>query len=117
MQQVAGGQYKTVVMQAAAVATGDGTAMVCTDAESGSFKKLAVQVQGITTATVTWEVTIDGTNWKGILVAPVTTGTAALTATADGIFTVDVTGMLQFRARISAWTSGTITVTGVLVAV
>ena len=114
---VPGGQYKTLLLQNAAVATGNGTAMECTDISGGALKKLAIQVQGITTATITWEVTIDGTNWKGILVAPVTTGTAALTATADGIFTVDVTGMSQFRARISAWTTGTITVTGVLAAV
>ena len=113
----AAGQYKIVVMHSSAVATADGTPVECTEVSGGAYKTLAIQVQGITTATITWEVTIDGTNWKGILVAPVTTGTAALTATADGIFRVDVTGLAQVRARISAWTSGTITVTGVLTAV
>ena len=111
------GQATRIIMQNAAVAVGDGTAVTCTSTGNGAHKKLAVQVQGITVATITWEATIDGTNWVGVLVAPITTGTAALTATANGIFTVDVTGLTSFRARISAWTSGTITVTGVLVAV
>jgi len=115
--QVSGGQYKTVVMQPAAVATGNGTAIECTEVAGGACKQLALQVQGITTATITWEATIDSTNWKGLLVTPLDTGTAALTATADGIFRVDVTGLAQFRARISAWTSGAITVTGILAAV
>lgn len=114
---VEGSGYAYKRMQVGATTTGDGNSMHPLNVSSGSYSLLTAQVVGITSATITWEGTIDGTNWKGILVAPVTTGTAALTATADGIFTVDVTGMLQFRARISAWTSGTITVTGVLTAV
>lgn len=110
-------QYKTLTLHSAATATGNGTAVECTEVSGGAYKKLAIQVQGISGDTITWEVTIDGTNWKGILVAPVTTGTTALTTTADGIFTVDVTGLVQFRARISTYGSGTITVTAVLTAV
>jgi hypothetical protein len=98
-----------VTFQSAAVATGNGTVIDCSN-----YDVIGIQVVGITTATITWETSIDGTNWVGVLVAPVTTGTAALTATADGLFAFDCSGLSLLRARISAWTSGTITVTGLL---
>ncbi len=107
------GDFKQAVMQSAAVATGNGTTMAVQDG-NGIFKIAAIQIVGITTATITFEVTIDGTNWVAIKFIGVTSGTAATTATADGIYVADVTGMAQLRARISAWTSGAITVTGVL---
>ena len=110
-----GGEYKYLLMQTAAVATGNGTAMVCTRAENGGYTACAFQVTGITTATITWEATIDGTNWVAIATTNLATGTAATTATADGLFRVTVIGLMQVRARISAWTSGTIYVHGVAV--
>lgn len=113
---VQGGQYANIIMQNAAVATGNGTAVVCTRAQQGSASILAMQIQGITTATVTFEATIDGSNWVAVLATSLTSGTAATTATADGLYRVTVTGLIQVRARISAWTSGAITVTGILVA-
>lgn len=110
----AGGEYQDQTMQSAAVATGNGTEMYPVSATDGAFNTLTAQVQGITTATITWEGTRDGTNYKGFLMAPTTTGTGALTATADGIYRGTVTGLKKVRARISAWTEGTITVTGTL---
>lgn len=98
------------IMQKAAVATGNGTAIDCSE-----YATAGVQVVGITTATITWEVSNnDGTTWVGILGAPTTTGTGALTATADGIYIINVAGIQRLRARISAWSSGTITVTAFL---
>lgn len=114
---VPGAQAYKRVLQSAAVATGNGTAVTCTAGGEGSYASLTLQVQGITTATITWEATIDGTNWIAIQAIPLATGTAATTTTADGLFRVNVTGLVSFRARISAYTSGTITVTGVLAAV
>jgi hypothetical protein len=111
-----GGQYQIEVLQSAAVAQGNGTPLECTDSSGGASKILTLQVQGMSSGTITWEATIDGTNWKGLLVTPLATGTAALTATADGLYSVDVTGLSKFRARISAWASGATTVTGVLTA-
>jgi hypothetical protein len=98
-----------VTLQSAAVATGNGTAI-----DVSNYDVMGVQVAGITSATITWETSIDGTNWVGILVAPVTTGTGALTTTADGLFALDVSGLALIRARISTWVSGTITVTALL---
>lgn len=109
-----GGEYAVVPMQSAAVATGDGTVMYPTSKTMGAFNTLTAQVKGITTVTITWEGTVDGTNYVGFLMAPVTTGTGALTATADGIYRGTVAGFTQVRARISTWTTGATTVTGVL---
>lgn len=113
---VPGGQYKRVVMQSAAVATGNGTSISCTEIESGALTSLTAQVTGITTATITWEATIDGTNWVAVQFTNLNDGTAATTATANGLYRATVLGLVSVRARISAWTSGTITVTGIAAA-
>lgn len=76
------------------------------------FTAVMVQIEGITTATVTFQGTIDGVNWKSIRAVNTADGTIATTATADGIFLVPVGGLNQFRPNLTAWTSGTITVTG-----
>lgn len=94
------------LLQSAAVAQGNGTPLDVT-----GLAWVVVQVVGITTATITWEATIDGSTWAGVRATPLATGTAAATATADGLYQLDVRGLAQIRARISAWTSGTITAT------
>ncbi len=102
-------QVGETVMQSAAVATGNGVSF---DAGGHGYNTLAMQVTGITTATITFEATIDGTNWVSILATNVTSGGAAATATADGIYRADISSLHQVRTRVSAYTSGTITVKG-----
>lgn len=106
--------HKLHIFQSAAVATGNGTAADCTPVSDGPYYSATVQVKGITTATITWEGTVDGTNWVAVLATNLTAGTDATTATADGIYRLTVLGFKQVRARISAYTSGTIAVTGML---
>lgn len=73
--------------------------------------QVAVQLVGTFTATVTFEVTVDGTNWASIELNPTTdlsaTGLTA-TATAAGLFVspfpLAVSGV---RARVSAFTNNT----------
>lgn len=113
---VPGGQYINAIMQNAATAVGNGTPMECTAATRGAMTVLTMQVTGITTATITFEATIDGTNWVAILATNLANDTTATTTTADGIYRITVLGLVSARARISAYTSGTITVTGILVA-
>ena len=113
---VPGGAIKFQLMQNAAVATGNGTAIETIDASSGAFTVLAMQVTGITTATITFEATIDGTNWVAVTAKNLNGGVEATTATADGIYTIMVAGLPKVRARVSAWTTGTIYVTGSLAA-
>ena len=111
---VPGGQYINAIMQNAATGTGNGTAMDCTAATRGAMTVLTMQVTGITTATITFEGTIDGTNFVAVQATNLNSGSAATTATADGLYRITVLGLVSVRARISAYTSGTITITGIL---
>ena len=97
-------------MQTAAVATGNGTVVTCID-DQGAYKVAGIQITGISGDTITFEATIDGTNWVALRCTPIATGTVATTATADGIYQVDVTGLYKIRARVSTYSAGTITVT------
>lgn len=67
---------------------------------------------GAWSGTVTFEGTIDGTNWVAINADPMPTGAAATSTTAQGLFQVPCAGLSQVRARLSTATSGSITVTG-----
>lgn len=73
---------------------------------------VGVQIEGITTATITFEGTIDSSNWVAVLAANMQTGATGTTATADGLYVVSVSGLQQLRCRISSYTAGTITATG-----
>jgi len=77
----------------AVVATGESKA-VQADAGQPAF----LQVSGITTATVAFQGSLDGTNWSTI-------GTAL---TANGIVTI-ANAPKYLRANVTAWTSGSIT--------
>lgn len=110
---VPGGKNNTVPMQVAAVATGNGTVIDTTIISDGALTVVTMQITGITTATITFEATIDGTNWVAVQASNLNDGTDATTATADGIYRLTCLGLLKVRARVSAWTSGTIYVTGV----
>jgi len=97
-----------VKLQDAAAATGNGTALSMAGRTSTVF-----QISGTFSGTITFEGSMDGTNWIGVACANLnsTTRARALTATAAGLFQFQsVKGLLKFRARISAYSSGTITV-------
>ena len=93
--------------QSAAVANGNGTA-----ADVGGLAAVGVQVEGITTATVNFEATIDGSTWYAVQGVNLNDGAVATSTTADALFLVPVAGVDQLRCRISGWSVGTITVTG-----
>ena len=95
------------IMQNAAVATGDGIAI-----EVSSLGSLSMQISGTFVATVTFEATIDNSNWVAIQVKNRNTGKLSTEATTTGLYSVSVAGLLKVRARVSAWTSGSVTVKG-----
>ncbi len=72
---------------------------------------VGIQITGITSATVTFEATVDDTNWVAHYITPVASATQVTTTTTDGIFYANVVGISQFRARISTYGSGTIVTT------
>jgi hypothetical protein len=82
-----------ITLLSAVVATGASPA-VQVDAGLPTF----LQVSGITTATVAFQGSLDGTNWSTI-------GTAL---TANGIVTI-ANSPKYLRANVTAWTSGSIT--------
>ena len=78
--------------------------------ECDGLATACVQVSGtVTSATIYWEGTVDGTNWVGILGWNRNSGVKALTATAAGVYVINVVGLKTFRARLD-WTTGSVTV-------
>lgn len=61
-------------------------------------------------ATVTFEGTLDDTNWVAIRARNLNTGAVVTSTSESGLFLLPVNGLSQIRARVSAFTSGTVTV-------
>lgn len=96
-----------VTHHSAASATATGTPM-----NTGQTGSVLVQITGTFVATVTFQGTVDGSNWVALQAVNMTSGAIATTATAAGLYLVPVPGMRLFRCDL-AWASGTsITVTG-----
>lgn len=102
-------QVSEQTMQDGATATGNGTAF---DSGTAGFNDLTLAVTGVTTATITVEASNDGTNWHTIAGTKLSDNSAATTITANGLYRYTISGLHQVRARISAYTSGTIDVLG-----
>jgi hypothetical protein len=93
-------------LQSAAGATGNGAAV-----DMGGVEALSVAVAGTFVATVAFEGTIDGATFFAVGLTPMAGGAAVTTATAPGQwYLTPVVALLQFRARVSAFTSGAVTV-------
>lgn len=101
--------FKTHTFQSAAGATGNGTPLAV-----DNYSTVGLQVVISDTATVTFEVTSDGTNWASAVCTASgdTAGTLVTTASASAAYQCNIAGYQQFRARVSSFTGGTITVTG-----
>ena len=99
---------RRTVLQNAATATGNGTAM-----NLSGIASVAVQTTGTFSATITWEASIDGSNWESVYAYNTRTSQSALTATAADIYLIPVAGFRLLRARISSYTSGSITATAI----
>jgi hypothetical protein len=79
--------------------------------DSGGFAAVGLQISGTWVGTVAFEATIDGTNWFSVTGLPIGSTTGATGATANGQWKFPAAGWHSFRARCSAYTSGTITAT------
>lgn len=69
---------------------------------------IAIQLTGTWAGTVTFEGTIDGVSWVALNLVPTNSATAASTATATGVWMGNIAGLEAVRARVSAYTSGTV---------
>lgn len=101
-------------MQIAAAATGNGTAIDTGNASNALLGAVGVQITGTFVGTVTFEVNFDRVTptWKAVMATNATDDVRATTATAPGVYSILLNGAQQCRARISAYTSGTITIDG-----
>lgn len=100
-------------LQNAAGATGNGTAFdLCNTATRDAYASAILSITGTFSATVTFEGTIDGSNWFSLLGQNMASGVQSATATGTGAFAFNVIGLTKIRARVSAYTSGNVTVKG-----
>ncbi len=110
--QQAGGQY--VVLHATTITNTAGTA-VAPNALEDSFAALTVQAGGMVSGTLNFEGSINGSTFVALVGQNVSTGATATTATAAGVYRLDVRGLSSVRVRVSGITTTTtdaITVVG-----
>lgn len=89
----------------------NGTKITLGGADDRVVSRYAIQITGTFTATIQFEVSLDGgTTYVAALATPVGSTTAATTTTAAGAFLMDVSGFPLARLNCTAYTSGTATV-------
>lgn len=105
------------LLHSAAGADANGAEMAVFSKSNGGYAFAIFQISGtVTTATIYFEGTVDGTNWVAIEAESVgASATKATSATAAGIWRAVVIGLVKVRARLD-WTAGSVTVHGSLVA-
>lgn len=93
-----------ILLQDAAAATANGATVMV-----HQYGTVGVQITGTFVGTVSFEGSNDGATWVALQAKPSDSVTLVTSATAPGLWMVLVAGVGQFRARISAFTSGAIT--------
>lgn len=96
-------------LQSAAAATGNGTSM-----DVKGMGLVSIEITGTFVGTVTFEGTIDDASWFALGLKTAADGAAVTSAAAPGAWKLPSDGptLSQIRARVSAYTSGAITVKG-----
>lgn len=117
MALVPGGEYQWTKLHDLATGTGDGAILSLVNEALGAASAAGFQIDGITTATITFQVRMDEEmEWHPILAENITTGVEATTATADGIYRITTLAAgIEFKAEITAFTTGIITVRALVV--
>lgn len=99
----------------ASLAAAQAATSITMDGGSIGFNQMNVNVTGTFSATLVFEASIDGTNWIAVNGYAYTGGQMSsvpvASTTAIGQFGVPLSGFNQGRVRVSAYTSGTATVT------
>lgn len=100
--------FKLATLQNAVGATANGDPL-----RVAGFNIVMFVLTGTFDATVTFEATIDGTNWFSIQTTNLATGNSATTTTSTGLFQASISGVVDVRARVSTYASGNVTVKAV----
>lgn len=77
---------------------------------AGGYSATVVQLAGTWVGTITFEGTLDGTNWSPINGILSSTAGPSSTATTNGIYRLTPGGLSQIRANMTAYTSGSATI-------
>jgi hypothetical protein len=102
----------SATLQSAAVATGTGTVF-----NIDGYSSVILTVSGTFVGTILFEGTENGTIYSSLSALQLGTTNVGSTTTTTGLFEITVSGLVNIRANITAYTSGSITVTGHAVAV
>ena len=102
-----GDSSEMLILQDAAGATGNGNVLDVVGQASA-----VIAITGTFSATVTFEGTLDGTNWFAVNATKVGDGGVASTATTTGLYRIACASITSLRARVSTWASGALTATG-----
>lgn len=100
------GASQVVVLQSAAVATGNGTVI-----DLSGMGAMSLIISGTFVGTITFEAQDPAGGFATIMLQQLASTTLSSTATTTGVWRGPIGGLSGFRARISAFTSGSITVT------
>lgn len=84
----------------------------CINFNTAGQGTIGIQITGTWVGTITFQGTVDNTNYVTISVTPSSSSTTVTTATANGVWTTAVAGLTQVRIVFTAWTSGTATIIG-----
>lgn len=98
-------------MQNAATASGNGTSLPATGF-AGAIINIVSSVAMSGGTTVNFEASVDDTTWVAINAHKIGTQSLATTTTSDGDYRVSTAGYKSIRARISAYSAGTVTIKG-----
>jgi hypothetical protein len=90
------------------IGMGAGGTLELGDGSSDYASMIGVQLTGTWTGTVTFQGTIKGDTWVNVLAVPSDSTTAATTATANGVYRVDATGLSGIRLNGGAGGTGTV---------
>lgn len=71
----------------------------------------SVQITGTWVGTITFEGSVDGTNWNPVNAVAASTSIPQSTTVVNGLFRLTPAGLLQLRANMTTYTSGTATLT------
>lgn len=100
------GAYQTVTLQNAASATGNGTSI-----NLSGMGTMNVAITGTFVGTITFEAQDASGSWSSVMLQAMGTTTLTSSTSTTGVWRAPIGGYSAFRARISAYTSGAITVT------
>jgi len=93
--------------------TGSLTALNSTVSTSvlDGFGTAGIIVTGTWVGTITFEASVDGTNWQSMTAQPIAGGVLSSTTTINTQVRINITGMQSVRAKMTAYTSGTANIT------